>query len=75
MAKSRAKKKGTRVIPTKTETISFKVTPDQYAMVVKRAEGRGLLLGQWTRGVALRAAEAPINGNYIRIYEPDGATS
>lgn len=74
MTKSRAKKKGTRVIPTKSETISFKVTPDQYAMVVKRAEGRGLLLGQWTRGVTLRAAEAQPRGNFIRISEPDGAT-
>ena len=79
MAKSRAKKKvasaQTKVIPTKTKVIAFKVTPDQYMMIVKRAERRGLLVGPWMRGVALRAAKAPTSGNFIRIYEPDGATS
>jgi len=45
-------------------------------MIVKRAERRGLLVGPWMRGIALRAAKAPkTGGNYIRIYEPDGATS
>ncbi len=79
MAKSRAKKKAataeTAVVPVKTKVIAFKVTPEQHAMIVKRAERRGLLVGPWMRGVALRAAKAPTNGNFIRIYEPDGATS
>ncbi len=77
MAKSRSKKKKkkTKVVPTKTKVIAFKVTPDQYTMIIKRAERRGLLVGPWMRGVALRAAKAPSQGHFIRIYEPDGATS
>ena len=72
MAKSKAK---TKAVLTKTKVVAFKVTPDQYAAIVKRAERRGMLVGPWMRGVALQAAKAPTNGHFIRIYEPDGATS
>jgi len=72
MAKSQAK---TKAVPTKTKIAAFKVTPEQYAMIEKRAERRGVLVGPWMRAVVLQAAKAPTNGHFIRIYEPDGTTS
>ncbi len=72
MAKSQAK---TKVVPAKTKIAAFKVTPEQYATIEKRAERRGMLVGPWMRAIVLQAAQAPSNKHFIRIHEPDGATS
>ena len=71
MAKSQAK---TKAVPAKTKIAAFKVTPDQYAVIAKRAVRRGMLVGPWMREIVLQAARAPINDPIIHIREPDGAT-
>jgi hypothetical protein len=72
MAKSQAK---TKAVHAKTRPVAFKVTPEQYEMIEERARQRGMLVGPWMRAVVLQAANAPSNGRFIRIYEPNGATS
>ena len=76
MAKSKTKTKAkTKVVPAKTRTAAFKITPAQHAMITERAARRGMRVGPWMRQVVLQAADAPTNGQFIRIYEPKGATS
>ena len=72
MPKAQAKPKA---VPAKTRSISFKVTPEQYALIEARAEHRGMLVGPWLRSIVLQAATAPSNKHFIRIQEPNGATT
>jgi len=72
MAKTQKK---TKSVPAKTHIAAFKVTPEQHAMIVARAEERGLPAGPWMRAIVLQAATAPKNGRFLRINEPSGATT
>lgn len=72
MAKTPAK---TKAIPAKKRIAAFRVTDEQYAAIEERAEQRGLPAGTWMRLIVLQATKAPRHGRFLRIHEPDGATT
>jgi len=71
MTPTRTKANG---IVAKTRVLCFKVTPEQYDLIVGRAEQRGVPISLWMRSILVQATKSPKNGRYIRIHEPDGAT-
>lgn len=70
MAKSHAK---TRAVAAKTQVASCKLAPEQYALIKGRAEEQGIRVGVWMRSILLQAANAPRNGSFIKIREPNGS--
>lgn len=65
----------TRQVQTKSKKAEVKLTPDQYEMIVKRAERCGIRLTTWMRSILMQAAASrAANDGYIRIREPDRTT-
>lgn len=65
----------TRQIQVKSKKLEIKVTPDQYEILVKRAERCGIRLTTWVRTVMMQAATGrAANDGFIRIREPDRTT-
>jgi hypothetical protein len=62
-------------IPLKTRTVGFKLTAEQYRDLEQRAAHSGLRLGTWMRSILLQAASQKSRKGYLRIREPDGATT
>jgi predicted DNA binding CopG/RHH family protein len=62
-------------LPVKTVAMGFKVTPEQYKAIEQRAAHNGMRLGTWMRSILLQAASQKPRKGYLRIREPDGATS
>jgi hypothetical protein len=59
----------------KTKAAGFKITPEQYQMLEQRAEHCGVRLSAWMRSILLQAASQKPRKGYLRIREPDGATT
>jgi len=64
-----------KAFQVKTRMVAFKLTPDQYSAIEKRAEERGMRMGPWMRLIVLQVAAAPKNGHFVKIREPNGATT
>jgi len=62
-------------IPVKTKIASVKLTPEQYKAIEQRAERCGVRLSVWMRSILLQAASRNSSEGYLRIREPDGATT
>lgn len=75
VAKAQAKTQRKKAVSVKTKTLAFKVSPEQYAAIEERAASSGLFTGTWIRAIVLQAAMTPKNGRFIKINEPDGATT
>lgn len=59
----------------KTKTAGFKLTPEQFQALEQRAARCGVRPSVWMRSILLQAAsQKPLKG-YLRIREPDGATT
>lgn len=65
----------TNGIQAKTKMVSFKLTPEQRAAVERRAKKCGVPLSVWMRSILLQAASRQSSEGYLRIREPDGATT
>lgn len=61
-----------------TEVATIKMTPEQRRIIAQRAKICGVRVSVWMRSVLLQAAKSasrePEDG-YLRIREPDGATT
>jgi mobilization protein NikA len=64
-----------KTIQAKSKSTAVKFTPDQYRAIQQRAERSGLRVGVWMRSVLLQAANSKADKGYLRIREPDGATT
>jgi hypothetical protein len=62
-------------VPVKTKTVGFKLTVDQHKELERRAAHSGVRLGTWMRSILLQAASQKPRKGYLRIREPDGATT
>lgn len=61
--------------PVKTKQTALRMTLEQYRMLELRAEHCGVRLGPWMRSILLQAATQKARKGYLRIREPDGATT
>jgi hypothetical protein len=61
--------------PVKTKMALFKLTIDQHRELKQRAEHCKLSMASWMRSILLQAASQKPRKGYLRIREPDGATS
>jgi uncharacterized protein (DUF1778 family) len=62
-------------VPTKTKTTTIKLTPDQHRLIEQRAKRCGVRMTHWMRWILLQAASRSASEGYLRIREPDGATT
>jgi hypothetical protein len=62
-------------VPVKTKAAGFKLTAEQYRELEQRAARSGVRLSAWMRSILLQAASQKPRNGYLRIREPDGATS
>jgi predicted DNA binding CopG/RHH family protein len=62
-------------LPVKTVAMGFKVSHEQYRAIEQRAASNGMRLSAWMRSILLQAASQKPRKGYLRIREPDGATS
>jgi len=62
-------------IPNKTRALTIKLTPDQYESVERRAGRCGVKMAIWARSIVLQAATRQGEQGYVRIKEPNGATT
>lgn len=62
-------------VPVKTKIAAVKLTPAQYKAIEQRAEQCGVRVSVWMRSILLQAANRQASEGYIRIREPDGATT
>ena len=62
-------------VQPKTKVASFKLTPEQYRLLEQRAKQRGMRTGAWMRSILIQAASKSAHEGYLRIREPDGATT
>jgi uncharacterized protein (DUF1778 family) len=61
--------------PHKTKAMGIKVTPEQYQVLEQRAAHSGMHLSTWMRSILLQVASQKPRKGYLRIREPDGATT
>ena len=59
----------------KNHVLTVKVTPEQYKAITRRASERGVSTGAWMRSILTQAASRQPSEGYLRIREPDGATT
>lgn len=59
----------------RTESMYFKVTPEQRAMIEQRAARSGVRVSYWMRSVVLQAASLPAKAGHVRVREPTGVTA
>ncbi len=62
----------------KTELVTVRLTPKQREMIDARAKRCGLPTSVWLRSIALQCAakeSRPSERGYLRIEEPNGATT
>jgi len=60
----------------KTRIAAVRFTPEQYRLIERRAEKCGVPVGTWMRSILSHAStRQPDIDGYLRIREPDGATS
>ena len=64
-----------KTLPKKTRRAQVMFTSEQYQLIVKRAERRGLPVSVWMRQILLQAVNRPEGQIYLRVQEPNGATS
>lgn len=62
-------------VQTKTKVASLKLTPEQHKMIDLRAKQCGVRMSVWMRSILLQAASRHAQEGYLRIREPDGATT
>jgi hypothetical protein len=67
-------KSTSKSVQGKTKVAFVRFTPEQYRIIEERAGRRQLRVGAWMREILLQAAKRP-EGQYLRIQEPNGATS
>lgn len=61
--------------PVKTVVFSLKLTPDQLRLFEERSGRCKMSVSAWMRTILGQAATRPANNGYIRVREPDGATT
>lgn len=61
--------------PSKNERVTLRLTAEQYRLIEQRARKCGVRLPVWMRSVLLQAAKREASEGYVRIKEPDGATT
>lgn len=62
-------------ISVKTKTVSIKLTPEQHRLIEVRAKKCGVRVAVWMRMILAQAASRQADQGYLRIREPDGATT
>lgn len=62
-------------VPPKSKVATIKLTPDQHKMIDQRAKRCGVRMSVWMRSILLQAASRQSAEGYLRIREPDGATT
>lgn len=60
---------------SKIKQAFFRVTPEQLKSIEERAQRQGMATGVWMRSVVLQAVGQRANRGYLRIREPDSATT
>jgi hypothetical protein len=63
-------------IANKTKLVAFKLTPEQYRLIEKRAERAGVRVSAWLRSIVLQAANSrPGEDASLTVREPNGVTT
>jgi uncharacterized protein (DUF1778 family) len=62
-------------VQVKDKTITLKVTADQARAIEQCAKRCGVRKSTWIRSIVLQAASRQPSEGYLRIREPDGATT
>jgi len=62
-------------VQKKDHQITIKLTADQLRLIDNRAKKCGVRVSAWMRNILLQAASRQSSEGYLRIKEPDGATT
>jgi hypothetical protein len=62
-------------ISLKTRQTAIKFTPEQYRLLELRAARSGTRVSVWMRSILVQAATLKPHKGYLRIRDPDGATT
>jgi hypothetical protein len=62
-------------VSLKTKQTAIKFAPEQYRDIEQRAKQRGMRVSVWMRSILTQAATQKPHKGYLRIRDPDGATT